>query len=140
MRVLSYLVVFLLSGATFSQGENNVQPLLTVKQIMNSLITPTTAVIWGAYELEGESEWQEVKDAALALIGAGNLLTIGGSGEGEALSAQESDWKTFNSRMISAAWEVISAVESRDEEALFAVGNDELYPPCESCHQRYQTQ
>jgi len=40
--------------------------------------------------------------------------------------------------MMSAARAVIAAVAARDEEALFNAGNDQLYPPCESCHQRYQ--
>ena len=42
--------------------------------------------------------------------------------------------------MIAAARAVITAVGQKDEEALFAAGNDALYPPCESCHQQYQQQ
>ena len=42
--------------------------------------------------------------------------------------------------MIAAAREVLAAVEVRDEEALSEAGNNSLYPPCESCHQRYQNQ
>ena len=113
--------------------------MLTVKEIMNSLITPTTAVIWGAYELETDSEWQDVKNAAISVIGAGNLLAMGGSAQDELLLAQEAEWQEFNSQMIEAAREVIAAVNEKDEEALFMIGNDKLYPPCESCHQQYQT-
>ena len=138
MPSLRYLVLLLFSGLTFSQNENSVEPFLTVKEIMNAMITPTTATIWGAYELESESEWQEVKNAAISVIGAGNLLSIGGSAQGEGLLAQEVEWQEFNRQMIEAAREVIAAVDRRDEEALFTIGNDKLYPPCESCHQRYQ--
>lgn len=138
MPSLRYLVLLLFSGLTFSQNENSVEPFLTVKEIMNAIITPTTATIWGAYELESESEWQEVKNAAISVIGAGNLLSIGGSAQGEGLLAQEVEWQEFNRQMIEAAREVIAAVDRRDEEALFTIGNDKLYPPCESCHQRYQ--
>lgn len=115
------------------------QPLLTVKEIMNAMITPTTTTIWGAYQLETEAQWQEVRNAALSVIAAGNLLQSGGAGEGEAASAAEADWQAYNQQMIEAARQVISAVDNRDEEALSAAGNDALYPPCESCHQRYQT-
>ena len=139
MRNLSYLALFFLSGLTFSQSENDVRPMLTVKEIMNSMITPTTALIWGAYELESESEWQDVRNAAISVIGAGNLLAMGGSAEGELLLAKEAEWQEFNYQMIEAARDVVAAVDEKDEEALFMIGNDNLYPPCESCHQRYQT-
>jgi len=134
------LTVFLASGIAFSQGQSPLQPLLTVRQIMNAIVAPTTATIWGAYELETDAEWQEIKNAALAVIGAGNLLKIGGSGLEEQLISQEKDWQTFNSEMIAAAEKVIEAVDAKDEDELFMVGNDLLYPPCESCHQQYQNQ
>ena len=139
MRALCYVALFFLSGLTFSQSENSVGPMLSVKEIMNSLITPTTAVIWGAYELESDSEWQDIKNAAISVIWAGNLLAMGGSARDELLLAQEAEWQEFNSQMIEAAREVIAAVNQKDEEALFMIGNDILYPPCESCHQQYQT-
>ena len=138
MRNLRWLILLFFSGLTFSQSETSVAPILTVKEIMNAMITPTTATIWGAYELKSDSEWQEVKNAAISVIGAGNLLSMGGSAQGEALLAREAEWQQFNRQMIEAAREVITAVDGRDEEALFTIGNDKLYPPCESCHQRYQ--
>jgi len=116
------------------------QPLLTVKEIMNGLITPTTATIWGAYQLESDAQWQEVRNAALAVIAAGNLLQLGGSAEGESNVAAEADWKNYNQQMIDAARLVIEAADSKNEEALSAAGNDALYPPCESCHRQYQNQ
>ena len=138
MRSLRCLVLVFFSGLTFSQSENSVAPILSVKEIMNAMITPTTSTIWGAYELESDSEWQDVRNAAISLIGAGNLLFFGGSAQGEALVARETEWQELNQQMIEAAREIIAAVDRRDEEALFTIGNDKLYPPCESCHQRYQ--
>lgn len=114
------------------------RPLLTVKEIMNGLITPTTTTIWGAYQLETDVQWHEVRNAALSVIAAGNLLQLGGAGEGEVATAAETDWKTYNQQMIEAARLVILATDNKDEEALSAAGNDALYPPCESCHQQYQ--
>ena len=114
------------------------QPLLSVKEIMNGIITPTTTTIWGAYQLETDAQWQEVRNAALSVIAAGNLLQFGGAGEGEVATAIEADWKTYNQQMIAAARLVITAADNKDEEALSAAGNDALYPPCESCHQQYQ--
>lgn len=114
------------------------KPLLTVKQLMNVLITPTTASIWGASDLKTDAQWQAVEHAALGVIATGNLLASGGAGEGEAALAGEADWQTYNNQMIDAARQVIDAVEARDEDKLFEVGNNALYPPCEACHQKYQ--
>ena len=140
IRIFIALTLFLVSGTTASQRSKDSQLPSTVRQIMNSIVTPTTAIIWGAYELEAESEWMDVKNAALSLIDAGALLNAEGLQGEERLIAQEDAWKEFNAQMISAAEKVIEAVEAKDEERLFSVGNDLLYPPCESCHQEYQIQ
>ena len=140
IRIFIALTLFLVSGTTASQSSKDSQLPSTVRQIMNSIVTPTTAIIWGAYELEAESEWMDVKNAALSLIDAGALLNAHGLQGEERLIAQEDAWKEFNAQMISAAEKVIEAVEAKDEERLFSVGNDLLYPPCESCHQEYQNQ
>ena len=113
-------------------------PELSVKEVMNSIVTPATNTIWGAYQLETESQWQEVGRAATAVVGATNLLMLGGAGEGEAEIASEAEWQHFNQQLLAAARQVLVAVDKRDESALSKVGNDALYPPCESCHQTYQ--
>ena len=113
-------------------------PELSVKEIMNSIVTPATNTIWGAYQLETESQWQEVGHAATAVIGAANLLMLGGTGEGETEIAGEAEWQLYNQQLLAAARQVLVAVNKRDENALSQVGNDALYPPCESCHQAYQ--
>ena len=117
---------------------DEVSPELSVKEIMNSIVTPATDTIWGAYQLETESQWQEVGRAATAVIGAANLLMLGGTGEGEAEIAGEAAWQRFNQQLLAAAGQVLVAVDKRDEKVLSQVGNDALYPPCESCHQAYQ--
>ena len=142
IRKISNLSILLAAGLVCSAliAQPAAAPLLTVKEIMNGLITPTTATIWGAYQLETDAQWQEVENAALAVIGAGNLLALGGAGDGEVTMATESPWQDFNNDMIAAARQVLVAVAAQDEDALFAAGNDALYPPCEACHQRYQNQ
>lgn len=121
-----------------SQSTPITKPLLTVKQIMNGILTPTTNTIWGAFELETAAEWAEVENAALSVIAAVDLLRDGGSAAGELALAANGDWQEFNNDMLAAARQVLVAVANKDEEALSSAGNDLLYPPCESCHQRYQ--
>lgn len=135
LRALSCsLLICGASGAVIAQ-----EPVLTVKQLMNSLITPGTNTIWGAYQLETDVQWKEIENAALTVIAASNLLQFGGSGDQEAVIAQQAQWQLFTGQMMAASEKVLAAVAAKDEEALSAAGNDDLYPPCESCHQEYQS-
>ncbi len=140
IKIFIILGVILLAQPARLQDRDISLPLLTVKEVMDAIIIPMSAIIWGAYELETDDEWQEVSNAALAVIAAGNLLVRGGAGEGEEVTAVEPDWQSYNNQMINAARQVLAAVENKDEEALFNAGNDALYPPCESCHLQYQNQ
>ncbi|MBL6747204.1 MAG: hypothetical protein ISP88_14980 [Pseudomonadales bacterium] len=124
---------------TVSQAAE-LEPELQVKQLMKGIITPATNTIWGAYQLETDAQWQEVENAAYAVIGAANLLAIGGSAEGEADAAATEQWQEFNAQMLAASRQVLAAVAVRDEEALSDAGNNALYPPCEGCHQQFQNQ
>ena len=134
-RFVGSIAILMSVSAGFA---DELTPELSVKEIMNSIVTPATNTIWGAYQLETESQWQEVGHAATAVIGAANLLMLGGTGEGEAEIAGEAEWQRYNQQLLAAARQVLLAVDKRDENALSQVGNDALYPPCESCHQAYQ--
>jgi hypothetical protein len=101
---------------------------------MTALITPMTNSIWGAYDIQDEAQWQALENAALTVVAAGSLLKTAGP------DASNSEWQEFNQQMIAAARAAIAAIENRDEEALSGAGNDLLYPPCESCHQRFMSQ
>lgn len=137
LSLILFLPGLLLQSAAQTAAQT---PLLTVKQVMNALLTPMTTTIWGAYELQSDAEWLAVENAALGVIAAGNLLAVGGAGDNETTLAQEADWQNSNRQMIAAARAVLEAVSRKDEEALAAAGNDALYPPCETCHQKYQKQ
>ncbi len=116
-------------GAVSAQEEE-----LTVAQIMNAMIVPMTNTLWGAYDIQTDAQWQELENAALTVVAAGILLEQSGT------HADEQPWQEYNRQMISAARAAFAAIADRDEEALFNAGNDQLYPPCESCHQRYMAQ
>ncbi|MFK7864974.1 MAG: hypothetical protein AB8B95_12205 [Pseudohongiellaceae bacterium] len=127
----SLLICFCLPSAA-------AEPILSIKQLMNGIVTPATNTIWGAYQLDTPAQWQEVEEAAIAVIAAGNLMQSGGADKGEKAVAEQQLWQNYTQQMISAASNVLTAVEQRNESVLSQVGNDELYPPCESCHQEYQ--
>ncbi len=124
------IVTTLMVLPSYSQEDD----LLTVEQIMKAIITPMTSTIWGAYEVQTDAQWLELENAAYTVIAAGNLLKTAG------VDASNDDWQQFNDQMITAARAALTAISSQDEEALFNAGNDQLYPPCESCHQKYMAQ
>ena len=106
-KKLIAVVAGLVLGMSSSLAQVEVQ--LTVKEIMNAMITPSTNTIWGAYQLASEAQWQEIENAALTVIAAGNLLALGGAGPGESAAAVETDWRQHNDQMIEAAKEVLAA-------------------------------
>lgn len=136
--VLTIIAASMVLPAIQFQSSAQTGAQLTVKEIMNAIITPMTATIWGAYQLETDAQWQEIENAALTVIAAGNLLAGGVSGSQFEVAARSAAWQDYNTQMIAAARQVIAAVAKKDEEALSNAGNDALYPPCESCHQDYQ--
>ncbi len=131
-RVLPALVgtlVFLGFGTNAAQDQG-----LTVAQIMNAIVAPMTSTLWGAYDIQTDTQWQELENAALTVVAAGSLLKDAGE------NAANQDWQDYNQQMIAAARAALDAITDHDEEALFNAGNDLLYPPCESCHQQYMSQ
>ena len=112
---------------------------MTVQQLMQTVITPATNTLWGAYDIKTDAQWQELETAAQEVIRAGELLKTGGTSPEDALKAANQDWQEFAQQMINAGRNALTAIGKHDEEALSAAGNDELYPPCESCHGKYMT-
>ncbi|MCP5346616.1 MAG: hypothetical protein R3F41_16565 [Gammaproteobacteria bacterium] len=128
------LSILLMGLMLFGIGATRAQDGLTVSQIMNAIIAPMTNTLWGAYDIQTDDQWQELENAAVTVIAAGTLLQEAGD------NAANADWQEYDRQMISAARAALTAIGNRDEEALFNAGNDQLYPPCESCHQRYMQQ
>lgn len=132
------LLALILAISACSQIQSSSNSSLSVKDIMNSMVTPMTNIIWGAQNLETDAQWKSVENAAMTIIAAGELMSTGGGGDFDAQWAATKDWQQHNKQMINAANNIIAAVRDRDSEALFDIGNNELYPPCENCHQQFQ--
>ena len=94
------------------QGANSnpaFTPLVSIKELMEKTITPTTNTIWNAYEPPIEEEqWTALEEAAVTLLAAANVNGLGGTGPMDDEWVQESSWKAFNQVMISAGQEVVS--------------------------------
>ena len=127
----------LLSSLLAVPGFTAEEAPMTVQQLMQSVITPATSTLWGAYDIKTDAQWQELEAAAQEVIRAGELLKTGGSNPQDIASAANQDWQEFTRQMIDAGRSALTAIGKHDEEALSVAGNDELYPPCESCHGKY---
>ena len=108
----------------------------SVLQIMESIIVPASDTLWGVEDPQSEEEWDNLEEAAAAIVAAGNAISKGGTGPKDREWAVQSEWQALAETMVKAATEARSAIAGRDLDALFDAG-DELYPPCEACHKLF---
>ena len=118
-----------------AQAQSDV-PQVSIKEVMESLITPTTNTLWGADDPATDEEWQALEDAAIAVVASGTLINLGGSGPQDNTWVMEPAWRAFSQVMTNAGMDAIKAIRAKDIDALMEAGNV-LYPPCEGCHQQF---
>ena len=136
----SKLNYFLLVCAAFcnsfpANAETEI-PQVTIKQIMESVITPPTNTLWGADDPKTDEEWKNLEDAAIAVIASGALINLGGSGPNDNNWVKEPAWRAFTKVMTDAGKDALKAIRAKNMDALFEAG-DVLYPPCEGCHLKF---
>lgn len=108
------------------------QPVGTVMQIMEAVVIPSSNVVWNvsAEAPKTDEEWATVRNNALTLAEAGNLLMIGGR-------AKDQDaWMKAAQALIAAGTTAFHAAEARDVDAVTTAGDD-IYNSCEGCHMQY---
>jgi hypothetical protein len=142
-------------------------PTATIKDLMLSLVDPSADVVWNAVSsvstasgLEenvprSDEEWALVRQAAIRLVEAPNLLVVPGRhvarpGEksiapGIELEPPEiealinRDRPAFAARakaLHDVALEALQAIDARDTEKLLEVGG-RIEQSCENCHMQY---
>jgi hypothetical protein len=139
------VVLFVRSGGATRRLADETRPVATVKQIMNAIVMPAAAVVFGSVAViadtkgiderqpRTEAEWALVGANAAALIEAGNLLMIGDR------RRDNGQWITRSRAMMDAAGIALRAAEARDADALFNSG-EAINLACDMCHTRYQAQ
>ena len=139
----------------------------TVRDIMESVVDPAADVVWGAVETivsakgieekypRNDEEWQVVRNNAIILLEASNLLKIPGravarSGEtsenpGIELSPEQvqalidkdrASWNKYAQALHDATLEALKTIDAKSAEGLLNTG-DGIYQACESCHKHY---
>ena len=139
----------------------------TVKDIMDALVDPGSDVLWDSVETivsakgteekapHTDEEWKNVRNHAIMLLEATNLLQMPGrhvakAGEKaddpkvelspdqieEMINKDRAAWNTFAGKLHDATMESFKAIEAKDAEKLLDTG-DGIDNACENCHLQY---
>ncbi|MFC4307589.1 cytochrome c [Steroidobacter flavus] len=117
------------------------------RQLMSWMIDPSSKVVFGAVasivtdkgeenvQPRTDEEWNTVRNNAVTVLEAGNLLMIEGRSRNSQIQ-DVADWNAKARAMSAAARTAIEATEVKDPEALFAASGD-IYQACTDCHAKY---
>lgn len=125
------LIFAFFASATMAQAPA-FQPVGTVRQIMLSIVAPTSDVIFKVPNQapKDEKEWKAVQDSALMLAETGNLLLLPGRAK------DNGDWVKFSKSLIDRGSRAFKAANAKDAKSLEDIGND-IDDVCETCHAKY---
>ena len=134
-----------LAASACSNGNTQPPPfkaIVDTGSLMESFIEPSADVIWlsvgtivtaaGEEHIrpKTEEEWTKVRNAAVAVSEAGNLLMM----EPRARDADE--WMRLSKAMVDTGAEAIKAADAKDPDAVFEAGA-QIYAVCSNCHAKY---
>ena len=144
MRTILFLlpVSAVLLFATACAPQPTFKPVASVKQLMEATIDPAADVIFasvgtvvsssGVEEIapKNDEEWATVRNSALTLAEAGNLLMIGDR------VRDKGDWIKMSQALVDIGVVALKAAEAKNPEALFEAGG-QVYEVCKQCHSKY---
>ena len=140
-------LVFIVSAAAFWAGCGGPQPppfkpVADVKQLMQAVVDPSADVVWesvkttftkdGVEERQprNDEEWANVRNHAMMLTEAGNLLMM-------APRAKDGDaWMKMSRALVDVGEVALRAAESKNVDQLYDVGG-QIDEACETCHKKY---
>jgi hypothetical protein len=134
------LIGFVLFGC--GQQPPPYKPVADVKQLMQGVLDPSADVVWEAvatiYTKEGveerrprnEEEWANIRNHAMVLTEAGNLLMM------PPRARDGGDWMAMSQELIEISSIALRAAEAKNVDALFDVGG-RIYDVCDRCHKKY---
>lgn len=150
-RVVGFLVGALTVGALLvvgcAQGDVASEPVVEVappspaklptslNEVMVALVNHAADPIWVAAwkNPETDRQWNELERLAYQLELAGSLLTMPGTGPLDEQWVADPSWKKWADDLRDSGTNALSAVKSRDLEAVRLAG-DEIVETCEGCH------
>jgi hypothetical protein len=118
------------------------KPVADTKLLMQAVVDPNADVIWEAVKTidtptgteevrpKTEDEWVAVRNSAVAVAEAGNLLMI------VPRAKDGGEWMKRAQEMIDTGERAIKAADAKNAQQLFTVGG-EIYDACSNCHREY---
>src|SRR5689334_25369892 len=115
--------------------------VVDTKNLMDSVMERQADIVWSSvgtiigdtvenFQPKNDEEWARVRDAAITLTEAGNLLMF-------VPRAQDTDrWIRNVQAMMAQGEKMIAAAERKSAKDVFDVGSD-LYDTCTNCHRHY---
>jgi cytochrome c553 len=127
------MIALLAVTMTIQAQSRSTNPVATIKQIQEAMISPSSDTIFnvGRAAPASDEEWLVVRNAAVILAEAGNLLML----EGRAKDTEQ--WMDLAGELVAAGNDALVAAESQDVAAVLDSGN-RIAAACEACHQPYR--
>jgi hypothetical protein len=113
-------------------GATGVKPVASVGEIMKIMTIPLSNAVFeaGGEAPKDDKAWDAVRNQALALAEAGNLLMLGSRAKDPAA------WMKFSRAQVDAAEAAAKAAAAKNADQL-STAADALYETCASCHKVY---
>ena len=139
---------FVIAGARSGRQARPVEgptltPVASVKQIMKGIVAPSATMVFNSvsttisfkgteeHQPQTDEEWEQVGNAAAALIESGNMLMLG------TRAVDKADWITMSDALIESGKRVLKATQDKSADGILASG-EKLNESCDACHRKYQ--
>jgi hypothetical protein len=138
-RAKALAALALLASSVGCSREPSYRPVATIEQIMEGIVEPASEKVFDAAVWENgvqvnapksDEDWMAVRNSALAVVEAGNLLLMGSR------LKDQSAWLTRTEEMMNAGQEAAKAADAKSVDAVFNAGTH-LYQACTGCHLQY---
>src|ERR1700694_5416375 len=130
MRSIGYILLFLAVAATAQAP--SFQPVGSMSQLMIYVLYPTSDALFYIERNppKTDAEWNAVRNQALTLAEAGNLLMMPSR-------VREGDWNKDAKMLVDVSTKAFKAAMAKDMDGIVAL-NQELNDACVVCHVQYR--
>jgi hypothetical protein len=124
------------SAQQATEGTPFLTPSISIQELMLSTVEDIAHDVWSLAYKEGDltnREWRRVEGQALSLQAVATLISLGGTGEGDAERIASPDYQMWAGNLRNVAISLQESIGTRDKGALFYAG-DRLANACDGCH------
>lgn len=113
---------------------------ITMNEMMVALVDFSADGVWRPAASEQpltDYDWLLAEQDAMNLVAGTVLMSVPGTGAGDAAWVADDDWRRWTEQMQGTALQALAAVRDKDQPRLKAVG-DALVIQCQTCHQKFK--